>query len=74
MPKYRYCVPCRNEVGEYTETEGITDFNRGTFLAFKDCCLTTGFKTKEEAEKWMKEHPCKSTELTGSSEKRRKGK
>ncbi|MDY7037851.1 MAG: hypothetical protein SV375_17025 [Thermodesulfobacteriota bacterium] len=49
---------CHNEkTGEifsYTEAEGITDFPRGTFLAYGDY-LTTGFKSKQEAEKWKKE-------------------
>ena len=26
MPKYWYCVPEKNEVGEYTEAEGIKKY------------------------------------------------
>lgn len=59
MPKYWYSVSCQNEVDSYTEAEGITDFPRGTFLAYSKCCLTTGHKSKKEAYDWIKKHPCK---------------
>lgn len=58
MTKYWYCIPHKNEVGSYNESEGITDFNRGILLAYGNCCLTTGFKTEQEAREWMKNNKC----------------
>jgi hypothetical protein len=63
MPKYYYCVPHTKEVGSYTEAEGITDFPRGVFLAYGNCCLVTGFKTRKEAEEGIKKYPCKNHPL-----------
>ena len=56
-----YCLPHNgmNEVESYTVSEGITDFPRGVLLAYGDCCLVTGFDTKEEAEEGLKKYPCK---------------
>lgn len=45
------------EIFSYKEEGELTDFPRGTFLAYGDY-LTTGFKNKEEAESWAKEHGC----------------
>lgn len=59
MPKYWYSISDTKEVGRYTEAEGITDFPRGVFLAYGDCCLTTGMKSKEEALQAIKDYPCK---------------
>jgi hypothetical protein len=59
MPRKWYCVPHLKEVDSYIEAEGITDFPRGVFLAYGDCCLITGFNSRKEAEKGMKEYPCK---------------
>ncbi len=59
MVKRYYCIPHRKEVGYYNEAGGITDFPRGVLMAYGDCCLTTGFATKEQAEAWMKKYPCK---------------
>lgn len=53
-----YCIPHKNEVGSYNESDGITDFNRGIFLAYGNCCLVTGFKSKEEALEGIKKYPC----------------
>jgi hypothetical protein len=57
--KQWYCVPHTGEVDEYEVEGNLTDFPRGVLLAYGNCCLTTGFKTKEEAIQWMKENPCK---------------
>ena len=43
------------EIFSYIEAEGITDFPRGTFLAYGNY-LTTGFKTKEKAIEYSKDH------------------
>lgn len=59
MPKYWYCIPETKEVDSYVEAEGITDFPRGVFLAYGNCCLVTGFKTKKEAEEGIYQYPCK---------------
>ena len=42
------------EIGSYTEAEGITDFPRGTLLAYGDY-LTIGFNSLEEAKEWAAE-------------------
>lgn len=64
MPKYWYHNAYTGEIGSYTEAEGITDFPRGVFLAYRDY-LVTGIKSKEEAEVWAHEyhacHKCKDS-------------
>ena len=58
MPRFWYAVSHTGEVDCYTEAEGITDFPRGVLLAYQDCCLTTGLKSKEEALEAIKKYPC----------------
>lgn len=55
----RWCHNAKTgEIFSYTVSGGITDFPRGTFLAYRDY-LTTGLRSKKEAEKWAKEWlPC----------------
>ena len=43
-----YCIPHTGEVGSYRVSGDLTDFPRGVFLAYSDCCLVTGFERKEE--------------------------
>jgi len=62
MKKY-YCIPHLKETGNYTEAEGITDFPRGVFLAYGDCCLTTEMKTLKEAKDAIKKYPCKKYKI-----------
>jgi hypothetical protein len=45
------------EIFSYEVSGNLTDFPRGTFLAYNDY-LTTGLKTKEAAEEWAKEYGC----------------
>ena len=45
------------EIFSYTETDGITNFPRGTLLAYDDY-LTTGFSSKKAAENWKKKYGC----------------
>jgi len=45
------------EIFSYKVEGELTDFSRGTFLAYGDY-LTTGLKTKEEAIDWAKEYGC----------------
>ena len=54
-----YCVPHKNEVGSYIEEGEHNDFPRGVFLAYSNCCLVTGMKSKKEAQKAIKKYPCK---------------
>ena len=46
-----------NEIFSYQEAEGLTDFPRGTLMAYGDY-LTTGFRDKNEAEAWSTEYGC----------------
>ena len=57
MIKY-YAIPCQNEVGVYIEEGEHNNFPASIFYAYSRCCLTTGFKSKEEAEEWNKTHVC----------------
>lgn len=45
------------EIFSYTEEGSLTDFPRGTFLAYGDY-LTTGIKSKKKAEDWGKKYGC----------------
>lgn len=56
-----YCIPHNgmNEVGGYKVAGDLTDFPRGTLLAYGNCCLVTGFKSKKEAEKGLTMYSCK---------------
>lgn len=54
MPKYWYHNAKTKEIDSYTDAEGITDFPRGVYLAYANY-LTTGLKSKEEAEAWAAE-------------------
>lgn len=46
------------EIFSYHESGELTDFPRGTWLAYRNY-LTTGFKSQAEAEKWAIEwHAC----------------
>lgn len=56
-----YCVEHngKNEVGSYGVSGNLTDFSRGVYLAYGDCCLVTGFETEEEAKEGLKKYPCK---------------
>lgn len=58
MTIYWYAIPCQNEVDSYIEEGENTDFPRGVFLVYSQCCLTTGFSSKKEAEDWNKTHTC----------------
>lgn len=50
-----WCVNSKTgEIFDYVSEGEHTDFPRGTFLAYHDY-LTTGLKSKEEAEKWSLE-------------------
>ncbi len=42
------------EIESYVEEGTLTDFPRGVYLAYNDY-LTTGFDSREQAEKWAKE-------------------
>jgi hypothetical protein len=52
------------EIFSYEVSGGLTDFCRGTLLAYGDY-LTTGFKNRAEAIKWSKKYgtcrKCKSS-------------
>jgi len=51
-----YCCEKCQEVDSYQQyPDGHNTFPRGEFIAHRDF-LTTGFKTKEEAEAWLSEH------------------
>jgi hypothetical protein len=54
-----YCIPHTNEIGFYNVEGNLTDFPRGTFLAYSNCCLVTGFETAEEAREGIQKYPCK---------------
>lgn len=43
------------EIFNYNESGNLTDFPRGTFLAYGDY-LITGFKTEEEAISYSEDH------------------
>lgn len=60
MTRYWYCIEHggKNEVDSYIESDGSTDFPRGTFFVYGDCCLVTGFKSREEALAGLKKYPC----------------
>ena len=63
MPKY-WCHNAKTgEIFPYMSAEGITDFPRGTFLAYGDY-LTTGLKNRKAAKEWAEEwgicEKCKS--------------
>ena len=45
------------EIFSYKQESELTDFPRGTLLAYDDY-LTTGFKSKEEAQEWAKVWGC----------------
>jgi hypothetical protein len=67
-----YCVPHTGEIGSYKVCGSLTDFPRGVYLAYGDCCLVTGFNSKKEAEEGIKEYPCekfKTKEEVGNSSK-----
>ena len=53
MESYWYFADFYVVIFSYIESEGITDFPRGVFLAYGDY-LTTGFKTKEKAIEYSK--------------------
>lgn len=55
MKKWYCCSKCNEVNYYYVHDDGTTTFNRGEFLAHNDY-LTTGFDTKEEAGKWLKEN------------------
>jgi len=64
MPK-KWCYNAKTgDIFGYTEAEGITDFPRGTFLAYGDF-LTTGIGSRAAAETWANEWSaclkCKAT-------------
>ena len=64
MATYWYHNSKTGEIESYRQEGELTDFNRGTFLAYGDY-LTTGIKSLEEAKKWAKEwgacHKCRAT-------------
>lgn len=65
-----YCIPHLNEVGSYNVEGNLTDFNRGTYLAYGNCCLVTGFDSEQEAREGIKKYPCKkhsSVETVGTA-------
>jgi hypothetical protein len=53
MTKYYCCSKCK-VVGSYVinENNGDTTFNRGEWLSHNEF-ITTGFKTENEAKKWL---------------------
>jgi len=53
MQKYAYNSKT-GEIIEYTEFGDESDFPRGTWLVYADY-ITTGFKSRAEAEAWSKE-------------------
>ena len=56
MKKWYCCEKCQKVDYYYVHDDGTTSFNRGELLAHNEF-LTTGFDSKEEAEKWLKTHP-----------------
>lgn len=62
--KYWYVNGATGEIDSYNESDGITDLPRGVFLAYGDA-LTTGLKSKEDAEKWLKDWECIRTVNVG---------
>jgi len=54
--KYWYLIPATEtreaEIDNYNESGGVTDFPRGTFMAYTNKGLVTGFRTRAEAEDW----------------------
>ena len=54
-----WAVPHTGEIGEYFVEGEHNDFPRGVYLAYADCCLVTGLKSKQEAKKALTEYPCK---------------
>jgi hypothetical protein len=54
IPKSR--VKDKEEIGEYEVEGSLTTLSRGTFLAYGDHGLTTGFKTEKEAREWLDGH------------------
>lgn len=55
MSNIRWCCNgVTKEVFSYRVADELTDFPRGTFLAYGDA-LVTGFHSKPEAEQWLKE-------------------
>ena len=59
MTKYWYCIPHKCEIDSYEVEGNLTDFPRGTYLAYGNCCLVTGFKTEQEAKEGLQKYPCK---------------
>jgi len=57
MPKFWCANPLTRKVFQYTQSEGITDFPRGEFLAYGDYIIT-GIESREEAQKWVDEYAC----------------
>lgn len=59
----KWCYNAKTgEIFDYAESDDLTDFPRGVYLAYGDC-LTTGLETREAAEEWAKEwHACPKCE------------
>ena len=65
MSQTKWCHNAKTgEIFSYQVSEDLTDFPRGTFLAYGDY-LTTGLRSKEEAMEWAKKYgvcsKCKSS-------------
>lgn len=60
MAVYFYLIPKTSvhpeaEIDSYEASGGLTNFPRGTFLAYSNKGLVTGFTTRREAECWRDE-------------------
>lgn len=53
-----YAIPHENKVGSYREEVNYTDFPRGVYLAYGNCCLIDNLKSEEEARAAILEFPC----------------
>jgi hypothetical protein len=58
MATFWYHNAYTGTIASYRASDGLTDFNRGEYLAYGDY-LTVGFVSKDDAEAWAKDwHAC----------------
>ena len=53
-----YAIPHTGEVGSYKVAGELTDFSRGIYLAYGNCCLVTGMDSEKEAKEALTKYPC----------------